>query len=112
MAYLKMVFWLFLFIILFILFTLNVSQSVDFWFFYGPEDVFRDVPLFAVIFFSLAVGFLIGIILISVELFQVKRRAKQQELEISNLRKEIDSHRNVAVKEFLNGEGEIKAEER
>ena len=112
MSYLKMAFWVVLFVFLFVIFTLNVSQSVDFWYFYGTDDVFRGVPLFAVVFFSLTVGFLVGVFLMLMELFQYKRKLKKSEQEMAALRKEIDSHRNVAVKEFLNGEGEAEAGER
>lgn len=104
MKYVKMTFWIVVFFILFILFTLNVAQNVDFRYFYGVDDVFQEIPLFVVIFFSMAIGFLFGIILISGELFHYRRQARKQEVEIDNLRKEIDTHRNVAVKEFLNGE--------
>ena len=106
MKYIKMTFWIVVFFILFILFTLNVAQNVDFRYFYGTDDVFQEVPLFVMIFFSMVVGFLFGIILISGELFHYRKQARKLELEIDNLRKEIDTHRNVAVKEFLNGESD------
>lgn len=103
MKYVKMAFWGILFIVIFVLFTLNVYQSVDFRYFYGAQDVFKGVPLFVLIFFGMAAGFLIGVVLLLGELIQVKRECKQRITELDELKKELDTHRNVAVKEFLDG---------
>jgi len=104
MKYVRMAFWIALFLIAFVIFTLNVGESVDFRYFYGNDDVFRQVPLFVVVFFSLLCGFVLGIILLSGDVLRHRRQLRQREEEITSLRQEIDTHRNVAVKEFLNGE--------
>ena len=104
MKYVKMAFWTVLFIVLFVLFTLNVYQSVDFRYFYGAQDVFKEIPLFVVIFFSMAAGFLLGLLVVLGELVQLKRDCHSRDTELVQLKKELDSHRNVAVKEFIDSE--------
>ena len=104
MKYVKTAFWTVLFIILFVLFTLNVYQSVDFRYFYGDLDVFKGIPLFVVIFFSMAVGFLLGLLVILGELMQLKRECRARDVELATLKKELDTHRNIAVKEFIDSE--------
>ncbi|RLE20732.1 MAG: hypothetical protein DRJ08_06565, partial [Acidobacteria bacterium] len=102
--YVKMTFWTVLFIVLFVLFTLNVYQSVDFRYFYGNKDVFKEIPLFVVIFFSMAVGFFLGLLVILGEIVQLKKDCRGKDAELATLKKELDTHRNVAVKEFIDSE--------
>lgn len=104
MKYVKTAFWTVLFVVLFILFTLNVYQSVDFRYFYGNQDVFKDIPLFVMIFFSMAIGFLLGLLVILGEMFQLKKASRAKDAELATLKKELDTHRNVAVKEFIDSE--------
>ncbi len=104
MKYVKITFWTILFIVLFVLFTLNVYQSVDFRYFYGTDDVFKEIPLFVVIFFSMATGFFLGLLVLLGELMQQKRESREKESELATLKKELDTHRNVAVKEFIDSE--------
>ncbi|NOZ12844.1 MAG: LapA family protein [Acidobacteria bacterium] len=104
MKYVKISFWTILFIVLFVLFTLNVYQSVDFRYFYGTDDVFKEIPLFVVIFFSMAGGFFLGVLVILGELMQRKKECRAKDAELSTLKKELDTHRNIAVKEFIDSE--------
>ncbi len=104
MKYVKTAFWTTLFVVLFVLFTLNVYQSVDFRYFYGNQDVFKEIPLFVVIFFSAAVGFLLGLLVILGEIMQLKKECRARDAELATLKKELDTHRNVAVKEFIDSE--------
>ena len=104
MKYVKTAFWTTLFVVLFVLFTLNVYQSVDFRYFYGKQDVFKEIPLFVVIFFSAAVGFLLGLLVILGEIMQLKKECRARDAELATLKKELDTHRNVAVKEFIDSE--------
>ncbi len=104
MKYVKMTFWIALFIVLFVLFTLNVYQSVDFRYFYGTQDVFKEIPLFVVIFFSIAIGFFLGLLVILGEMMRLKKECRGKDSELTLLKKELDTHRNVAVKEFIDSE--------
>ena len=106
MKYVKMAFWTLLFIVLFVLFTLNVYQSVDFRYFYGTNDVFKEIPLFVLIFFSIAVGFFLGLLVILGEIVQLKKKCRAKDSELTTLKKELDTHRNVAVKEFIDSESD------
>ncbi len=104
MKYVKTAFWTVLFIVLFVLFTLNVYQSVDFQYFYGTENIFKEIPLFVVIFFSMAVGFFLGLLVFLGEVLQLKKDCRTKDAEFMTLKKELDTHRNVAVKEFIDSE--------
>lgn len=99
----------FLFIALIIVFyfmIINISHTVDVKYFFGEEGLIKNVSLIVIIFISVIAGFFIGILFLLTDFLELKKQLKKQKVELEVLKEEVDSHRNIVVKDVLKTEPE------
>jgi len=101
MNFFKKFLWVLALIVIFYLLLLNISQTVDLKFFFGDFGVIKNVSLIVIMFVSILCGFLLGVFFMIGEVFVLKKRVKFQNDELVVLKEEVDSHRNIVVKDVL-----------
>jgi putative membrane protein len=99
MNILKAVITIILFFALLILAILNTNQSVNLNFY--QWKTFHDVPLWVVLFGSLAVGIIISAIIGVSEHIKLRLQISRQKKKITELEEEISSLRNIPISQAM-----------
>ena len=107
MNILKTVITVILFFALLILAILNTNQSVDINFYQWKS--FHDVPLWVIIFSSIAIGIIISAIVGLSEHIKLKLQLSRMRKRIKQLEEEISSLRNIPIAQVIQEEQEIIA---
>ncbi len=99
MNILKAVITIILFFALLILAILNTNQSVDLNFY--QWKTFNDVPLWVVLFGSLAIGIIVSAIIGVAEHIKLRLQISRQKKKITKLEEEISSLRNIPISQAM-----------
>ncbi|MEO0254618.1 MAG: LapA family protein [candidate division WOR-3 bacterium] len=106
MTTIRLIFGLFIFFFLLFIFLQNAEERVNL---YLLKYSFNDIPLFWVIFFSFLAGSIFVILLAIYQEIKFRWRLFRKDIEISNLKKEINELRKMIAEET--GYKEVSPEE-